>query len=181
MKKGKITSVNLSGTHSMQKQQKERINLLKGLGVEGDAHMGKKIKHRSRVAKDPDQPNLRQVHLIQNELHDELSRKGFTVGPGQMGENITTSGIQLTTLPEDTVLKIGPTAQIQVKGLRSPCHQLNGVEEGLLKAVTVKHEGGSAILKWGIMGIVKEGGEIQPGDEIAVEFPEEPHVMLDKV
>jgi len=69
MNKGIVKSVSRSSIHSMAKLNVESINLLKGLGVEGDAHMGKTNKHRSRVKKDPNQPNLRQVHLIHSELH----------------------------------------------------------------------------------------------------------------
>lgn len=181
MQTGKVLSVNLSPTHSMGKEQQEQITLLKGLGVEGDAHMGKTIKHRSRVAKNPDAPNVRQVHLIHSELLEALREKGFTIWPGEMGENITTAGVDLLGLPENTILKIGAEAQVQITGLRSPCRQLNGVAEGLMEAVLDKDEEGNLIRKSGVMGIVKEGGTVQPGDKIVVLLPETPHRKLEAV
>jgi hypothetical protein len=82
--------------------------LIAGLGVAGDVHAGITVRHRSRVAADPDQPNLRQVHLIRSELHDELSEAGYEVPPGGLGENVTTSGIDLLALPVGTILRFGP-------------------------------------------------------------------------
>lgn len=181
MQKGKIIALSKSATHTMQKYNEESIQLLKGLGVEGDAHMGETVKHRSRVAKDPTKPNLRQVHLIHRELHEELSTQGFNVLPGQMGENITTEGIALLDLPRNTILCIGETAQLQVTGLRNPCHQLNGIQEGLLKAVVDKDEEGNIVRKAGIMTIVLEGGEINVGDEILVQLPTGPFEKLERV
>jgi MOSC domain-containing protein YiiM len=176
-----VISVNSSPTHSMQKMPQSSITLLEGLGVEGDAHMGKTVKHRSRVAQDPAQPNLRQVHLIHEELFQEVSEKGFQVAPGQMGENITTRGINLLGLPKDAILSIGPNARIQVTGLRNPCVQLDGIQAGLMKAVLDKTADGNLIRKAGIMGIVVSGGKICPGDKITVSLPPEPHEPLDRV
>ena len=172
-----ISSVHKSPTHSFHKYACEHITLLKGLGVEGDAHMGKTVKHRSRVRRDPSQPNLRQVHLIHAELFEELAEKGFTVTDGQMGENITTRGLDLLGLPTNTILHIGE-AQIQVTGLRNPCNQINGIQDGLMNAVLDKDEQGNLIRKSGIMGIVLEGGDIHPGDEIRIELPPKPHLPL---
>lgn len=181
MKSGIVQSLSLSGTHSMCKYVKNSITLLEGLGVEGDAHMGKTVKHRSRVAKDPTQPNLRQVHLIHQELFDELQTKGFDIAPGQMGENIITSGIHLLQLPKGTILTIGQTAAIEITGLRNPCHQLDGIQKGLMKAVLDRDKAGNLIRKAGIMGIVKTAGDIHIGDTIIITYPEPPFEALDRV
>lgn len=181
MKNGIVKSVSKSGTHTFSKFNCNRITLLKGLGVEGDAHMGEKVKHRSRVAKDPSQPNLRQVHLIHAELFDELKRKGFHIRDGEIGENITTVGIELLRLPRGTVLRIGDTAKVEVTGLRNPCKQLDALQKGLMKAVLDKDKDGNLIRKAGIMGVVVEGGEVKMGDEITVELPPKPYVKLARV
>jgi MOSC domain-containing protein YiiM len=152
-----------------------------GLGVEGDVHQGKTVKHRSRVARDPSQPNLRQVHLIHAELHDELVMAGFSVSAGQMGENITTRGIDLLGLPTGTRLHLGNRAVIEVTGLRNPCTQLDRFQPGLMAAVLGRDEHGALIRKAGIMGIVLTGGELQPGDPIEIELPLEPHRALEPV
>jgi MOSC domain-containing protein YiiM len=162
----------------MAKYGEARIELLAGLGIEGDAHAGVTVKHRSRVARDPSQPNLRQVHLIHAELHDELREKGFTIAAGQMGENITTAGIDLLGLPAGTRLRIGPSAVIEITGLRNPCAQLDGIQPGLMKAVLDRDDRGELIRKAGVMGIVLADGSVSPGDEIEIEFPPEPHQPL---
>ncbi len=176
-----VTAVSRSEKHSFSKVNQDRIQLFAGLGVEGDAHLGKTVKHRSRVAADPTQPNLRQVHLIHAELHDELRASGFDVSAGQMGENITTRGIHLLELPRGTKLYIGETAVVEVTGLRNPCVQLDHFQKGLLAAVLDRDEKGNLIRKAGIMGIVAIGGEICPRDVIRVELPPEPHYPLDRV
>ena len=181
MKNATVTAVSRSETHTMSKPNVPSIQLLEGLGVVGDAHSGATVKHRSRVAQDPTQPNLRQVHLIHAELLDELKESGFEITPGQMGENITTRGIPLLDLPRHTLLYIGGTAVVQVTGLRNPCHQLNGLQDGLMKAVLDKTENGELIRKAGIMGIVVQGGLISVGDSIRVVLPETPFVALDRV
>lgn len=165
----------------MSKTNASSIELLQGLGVAGDAHMGTTVKHRSRVAKDPTQPNLRQVHLIHLELLDELKAKGFELAPGAMGENITTSDIALLDLPKHTILHIGSSAQIQITGLRNPCYQLDGIQKGLMKAVLDKDEQGQLIRKAGIMGIVLASGEIKTGDKIEIILPPLPHTQLQYV
>jgi len=181
MEKGIVKSVCKSERHTFSKFKCDSIVLRKGLGVEGDAHMGKNVKHRSRVAKDPSQPNLRQVHLIHSELFEELSRKGFNIREGEIGENITTEGIQLLNLPKGTLLKIGKTVKIEVTGLRNPCKQLDSLQKGLMKAVLDKDEEGNLIRKAGIMGIVLEGGEVKIGNTIEVELPQKPHIKLERV
>ncbi len=166
-----VLAVSQSATHSMSKKPALSIRLLAGLGVEGDAHSGRTVKHRSRVARDPTQPNLRQVHLIHAELHDELRAAGFTLAPGQMGENITTRGIDLLALPAGARLRLGPDAVVEVTGLRNPCNQLNGIQPGLMNAVLGRDSDGNLIRKAGVMGIVLVGGDIRAGDAIGVEMP----------
>jgi MOSC domain-containing protein YiiM len=178
---GVVMAVCRNATHAFSKPTRESITLIAGLGVEGDAHMGVTVKHRSRVAADPTRPNLRQVHLISEELHDELRAKGFRVAPGIMGENITTRGIDLLALPRGTKLHIGATAVVEVTGLRNPCVQLDKYQGGLLAAVVSKDAEGNVIRKAGIMSIVVSGGEVRAGDPIKVVLPPAPHVKLDRV
>ena len=162
----------------MSKPNVDSIVLIAGLGVDGDAHQGKTVKHRSRVARDPSQPNLRQVHLIHAELHDELATAGFMVTPGQMGENITTRGVDLLSLPTGARLRLGPEAVVEVTGLRNPCRQLEGIHKGLMAAVLDRDENGDLIRKAGVMGVVLHGGKVRPGDEIVVELPDGAHERL---
>jgi MOSC domain-containing protein YiiM len=176
-----VTAVSRSVEHAVSKTRQDSIRLLDGLGVEGDAHMGRTVKHRSRVARDPDQPNLRQVHLIHAELHAELRSAGFAVAAGQMGENITTRGIDLLGLPRGARLRLGDVAVVEVTGLRNPCSQLDGIQPGLMKATLAQDEQGDLIRKAGVMGIVVAGGEVCAGDAIQVELPPEPHRSLEPV
>jgi MOSC domain-containing protein YiiM len=178
---GLVTAVSCSATHTFSKENQSSIRLLAGLGVEGDAHLGETVKHRSRVAQDPTQPNLRQVHLIHAELHDELREAGFNISAGQMGENITTRGVDLLGLPVGALLYLGENAVVEVTGLRNPCAQLNGLQPGLMAAVLNRDAQGNLIRKAGIMGIVLVGGEVRSGDAIRVELPPEPHRPLDRV
>ena len=173
-----VLAVSCSATHSFSKPNRESIRLLAGLGVEGDAHLGRTVKHRSRVAKDPSQPNLRQVHLIHAELHDELNAAGFGVDAGQMGENVTTRGIDLLSLPAGARLLIGRTALVEITGLRNPCVQIDRFQKGLMKAVLDRDPEGNLVRKAGVMGIVIEGGEVRPGDAITAELPPGPHRPL---
>ncbi|KAB2959129.1 MAG: MOSC domain-containing protein [Candidatus Methylomirabilis oxygeniifera] len=176
-----VVAVCCSSTHSFGKPPLDAIRLLEGLGVEGDAHLGRTVKHRSRVAVDPTEPNLRQVHLIHTELHDELRAAGFDVSPGQMGENIATRGIDLLALPTGTLLRLGQEAVVEVTGLRTPCAQLDAFRPGLMAAVLGRDESGRLIRKAGIMGIVRTGGVVRPGDVVKVELPPPPHCPLDRV
>lgn len=178
---GIVTSVNLDSTHRFSKPAQASIKILAGLGVEGDAHMGVTVKHRSRVTKDPTRPNLRQVHLIHAELHDELRAAGFDVGPGLMGENVTTRGIDLLGLPHAARLHIGTGVVVEVTGLRNPCNQLNKYQPGLMAAVLDRAADGTLISKAGIMGVVLAAGEVRRGDTIWVELPPEPHERLNFV
>jgi len=176
-----VTAGSSSATHTLTKPADDSIRLLSGLGVEGDAHQGRTVKHRSRVARDPSQPNLRQVHLMHAELHDELEAAGFTVVAGEMGENITTRGVDLLGLPAGTRLRLGDTAVVEVTGLRNPCAQLNQIAPGLMAATLGHDERGNLIRKAGVMSIVLTGGEVRPGDPIWVELPPEPHRALGPV
>jgi len=179
--KGVVESVSLSQDHSFGKPTRPAITLISGVGVEGDAHSGETVKHRSRAARDPHQPNLRQVHLIHGELHDELSDQGFRVGPGQMGENVTTRGVPLLLLPEGTKLRLGDNAVVQLTGLRNPCPQLDQFQAGLTAAVLERDAEGRLVGMAGVMAIVLQGGEVRSGDPIAVELPPQPHRRLEKV
>jgi MOSC domain-containing protein YiiM len=178
---GTVTAVCRNGTHEFSKSEQESITLLAGLGVEGDAHMGVTVKHRSRVARDPNQPNLRQVHLIHTELFDELAAAGYTVRSGELGENVTTSGIDLLGLPTGTLLHIGDQAIVEVTGLRNPCAQIDDYQQGLLKQVAYRDDDGGVVRKAGIMGIVRTGGTVRPGDQIHVALPDPPHRPLQRV
>jgi MOSC domain-containing protein YiiM len=178
---GQVVTVSVSPDHRFSKSIVSEIRLIAGLGVEGDAHLGETVQHLSRIAVDPSQPNLRQVHLIQGELFDELAGKGFTVAAGDMGENVTTRGIDLLALPRGTILHLGDKAQIKVTGLRNPCRQLDDFQSGLLAAVLDRDEAGGLIRKAGIMGVVMAGGQVRPGDAIRAKLPERPHARLERV
>ena len=178
---GLVLAVSRSGTHTFTKQTQSVVRLVIGHGVEGDAHSGETVKHRSRVRRDPNQPNLRQVHLIHAELHDELAAAGFEVGPGQMGENITTRGIDLLGLPTGTCLHIGDSAVVEVTGLRNPCLQLDEFQAGLMAAVLDRDESGNLVRKSGVMGVVLAGGDVRPGDAVVAELPPSPHRALEPV
>jgi MOSC domain-containing protein YiiM len=178
---GIVTAVSVSGTHSFSKPCTESIRLIAGLGVEGDAHLGVTVQHRSRIAKYGHLPNLRQVHLIHAELLDELRAAGFAIRAGDMGENVTTSGVDLLGLPTGTRLRIGAEAVVEVTGLRNPCRQLNDFRPGLMQATLDYDADGSLIRKAGIMAIVVTGGDVRPGDPIAVELPVGAHQPLEPV
>ena len=178
MSEGIVTGVSSSGSHTFSKSNRECICLLAGIGVEGDAHCGETVKHRSRVRQNPNQPNLRQVHLIHSELHDQLCAAGFDVSVGQMGENVTTRGVDLLGLPVGARLHLGDSAVIEITGLRNPCYQLDDFQPGLMAAVLDHDESGNLVRKAGIMAIVLVGGEVHPGDLVHVELPSEPHQPL---
>ena len=175
-----VAAVSCSAAHDFSKPNQESIRLLTGLGVEGDSHSGETVKHRARVVIDPSKPNLRQVHLIHMELYAELQADGFDVSAGQMGENITTQGVDLLGLPTGARLRI-QDAVVEVTGLRNPCYQLDDFRSGLTKATLDHDEQGNLIRKAGIMGIVLSGGQVSPGDTISVELPPEPHQPLEPV
>lgn len=173
-----VTGVSSSAGHTFSKGAAPHITLLAGLGVEGDAHCGTTVKHRSRVARNPSQPNLRQVHLIHCELFDELAAQGFDVAPGRMGENITTRNLDLLALPADTELQCGASAILRVTGLRNPCGQLDRFQAGLMAAVLGRTAQGELVRKAGIMAVVIAGGVVRPGDPILVKLPEPPYRAL---
>ncbi len=178
---GVVEAVHASATHTMAKRGAQSIRLLAGLGVEGDAHLGVTVQHRSRVRHDPTQPNLRQVHLIHGELHHELRAAGFEVAPGQMGENVTTGGIDLLSLPTGARLRLGSEAVVELTGLRNPCEQLDGVQPGLMAAVLDRDAQGDLVRKAGVMAVVLADGDVSRGDTIEVELPPGPHEPLQPV
>jgi hypothetical protein len=175
---GVVTAVSRSAGHTLIKPTVDIIRLLAGRGVEGDAHSGATVKHRSRVARDSSQPNLRQVHLIHAELHDTLREQGFAVSAGQMGENVTTRGVDLLGLPTGARLHLGDAAIVEVTGLRNPCAQLDRIQPGLMGATLERARDGSLVRKAGIMAVVLAGGDIRPGDPIRVELPPDLHRPL---
>lgn len=171
---GEVVAVACDRAHRFSKPPAASIRLIAGLGVEGDAHLGVTVQHRSRVAKDPGQPNLRQVHLLHAELLDELAGKGFAVPPGAIGENVLTRGVDLLGLSAGTRLRLGETAVVEVTGLRNPCAQLDRYQPGLMKATLDRAADGSLIRKAGVMAVVVAGGEVRPGHAVdVVELPAE--------
>ncbi|MEV0975771.1 MOSC domain-containing protein [Streptomyces sp. NPDC049915] len=178
---GTITAVSSNGVYSFTKPNRESIRLLAGFGVEGDVHGGATVKHRFRMAKDPSQPNLRQVHLMHEELFDELRAAGFEVAAGQLGENVTTRGIDLLGLPTGARLLLGDEAVVEVTGLRNPCAQIDGFHKGLLKEVVARGADGRPRFRSGIMSVVVAGGVVRPGDSVEVELPDGPHLPLEIV
>ncbi len=176
-----VTAVSLSKSHKFSKANVLSIRILQGLGVEGDAHNGATVKHRSRVARDASQPNLRQVHLMHEELFTELATRGFTVAAGDLGENITTRGVDLLALPQGARLHIGDSAIVEVTGLRNPCSQIDKFSKGLMQAVLDRDSNGALVRKSGVMSIVITGGDIRPGDQIRIELPKGDHRPLEVV
>lgn len=176
-----VASLSNSGEHTFSKQTTDWLNLIAGEGVAGDAHCGTTVKHRSRVAIDPSQPNLRQVHLIAVELLDELGREGFALKPGDLGENVLTRGLDLIALPRGTRLRIGLDAELELTGLRNPCGQIEAFRPGLLAKVALRDGQRAIVRKAGVMAIVSTGGRISLGDTIAVTLPPLPHEPLNRV
>lgn len=172
---GSVLAVHRSGEHTFSKQTVDAVTLLPGLGVDGDAHLGARVKHRSRVAADPNQPNLRQIHLVMSELLDEVVEAGHQVVPGQLGENVTTTGLDLVGLPVGSMLRLGDTALVALTGLRNPCKQIRSVGDGVLKMMFVDGERygrpGEQVGRTGVMGVVVAGGLIRSGDPIEVRYP----------
>ena len=176
-----IVAVSSRAGHHFSKTPALSIRLLTGLGVAGDAHMGATVKHRSRVRNDPTQPNLRQVHLIHAELFDELRAKGFVVRPGELGENVTTLGVDLLALPAGTRLHLGESAVVEITGLRNPCIQIDKFQQGLMAATLDRDADGNLVRKAGVMRVVISDGDVRPGDAIRVDMPAEPHRALQPV
>jgi MOSC domain-containing protein YiiM len=178
---GVVIAVCAGSEHTFSKPTRPSIRLESGLGVVGDAHSGRTVQHRSRVARDPSQPNLRQVHLLHAELHDALHKKGFALEAGRMGENVTTRGLDLLGLPAGTLLRLGDTALVELTGLRNPCRQLDDFEAGLMAATLDRDEQGELVRKAGVMAVVVAGGEVRRGDPIHVELPTGPSRKLEPV
>lgn len=178
---GEVVAVSRSGVCDFSRPIEYGIDLIDGHGVDGDAHAGVTVQHRSRVVGDPTQPNLRQVHLIHVELHDELRSRGFDVAPGQMGENVTTRDVDLLGLPRDTLLHLGASALVEVTGLRNPCRQLDDFQVGLMQAILGRDGHGRVIPKAGVMGVVVASGHVRPHDRVRVELPVQPHIALARV
>ncbi|KRC99698.1 MULTISPECIES: MOSC domain-containing protein [unclassified Streptomyces] len=178
---GSVGAVSSNGTYSFTKPNRESVTLVAGLGVAGDVHAGATVKHRFRMKKDPSQPNLRQVHLIHEELFEEVRAAGFEVAAGQLGENVTTRGIDLLGLPVGTRLRLGAEAVVRVTGLRNPCAQIDAFRKGLMKQVVGRTADGRPAFRAGIMSVVLTGGVVRPGDPITVELPDGPHVPLEIV
>jgi MOSC domain-containing protein YiiM len=177
----RVAAVHSSAGHSFSKSSHDFIRLLAGLGVEGDAHCGATMQHLGRLPRQASWPNLRQVHVIHGELHNDLAARGFTVAAGEMGENITTRGIDLLHLPTSTLLHVGETAVVEITGLRSPCKQLDGLRPGLMEATLTRDSDGGLLRLAGVMGVVAAGGVVKPGDRIEVELPPPPHEALPPV
>jgi hypothetical protein len=175
---GMVVAVHRRATHYVSKETQAEIELVAGLGVHDDVHSGATVQHRSRVARTPEKPNLRQVLLIPSEVHRELQTRGFVVGPGAMGENVTTEGLDLHALPVGTRLRLGTGAQVEITGLRNPCSQLDGLQPGLMNAVLDHDDDGELVRRAGIMGIVTGTGSVRAGDVIDVELPPDPWVPL---
>jgi MOSC domain-containing protein YiiM len=173
-----VVAVSIDGAHRFSKVNQPCIRLLAGLGVEGDAHLGVTVQHQTRVRSDPTQPNLRQVHLLHVELFDELRERGFELVPGELGENVTTRGLNLLGLPTGARLRLGGTAVVEVTGLRNPCRQMNVHQAGLMAAALDRDGDGNLIRKAGVMGVVLAGGDVRPGDSIIVDLPRLPHSAL---
>jgi MOSC domain-containing protein YiiM len=176
-----VVGVARDAQHRFSKRREGAIRLLEGLGVEGDAHNGATVQHRSRLQATPDVPNLRQVHLVAIELLDELNGRGFRVAPGDIGENVTTRDVDLLALPIGTRLRLGALAVVEVTGLRNPCAQLDRFQDGLRAAVLDRDDAGELIRRAGVMSVVVTGGEVVVGDPIAIELPAPPHLPLQPV
>ncbi len=176
-----VVSVSAGHAHGPYKPVRAKIELVEGLGVDGDAHAGSTVQHRSRARAHPHWINLRQVHLLGVELHEELAVRGLPVEPGVMGENVLTEGIDLLGLPVGTTLRLGPHALVELTGLRSPCAQLEGVRDGLMAAVLTRGEDGNLVRRSGVMAIVRTGGDVASGAAIHVALPARPHQALEPV
>lgn len=177
----RVISVGRKAAHEFSKPPCDVIRLVEGLGVEGDVHLGKTVQHLSRIARDPTVLNVRQVHLMSSEFHDELNAAGFSVAAGDLGENVTTRGIDLIKLPKGTQLHIGDGVIVEVTGLRNPCHQIDNFQKGLLKACLGRDEADNLVRKTGVMSIVVSGGNVRAGDAIRVALPAGPHLPLEVV
>jgi MOSC domain-containing protein YiiM len=177
----RVVAVAASTVHGFSKETRPAIRLLEGLGVQGDAHHGVIVQHLSRLRRHPAAPNLRQVHLLPVELFDVLGSVGHRVVPGDLGENVATAGVDLLGIPTGTVLALGPSAEVEVTGLRNPCRQIDAFQAGLLRHVLARDPDGGVRRLAGVMGVVRRGGDVRPGDAVTVVLPAEPHRPLHPV
>jgi MOSC domain-containing protein YiiM len=175
---GRVVAVCASPVHGFSKQARPAVRLVEGLGVDGDAHAGTTVQHLSRVRRNPTQPNLRQVHLVHTELFDEVAEDGHLIRPGELGENVTTTGVDLLGLPAGTVLRLGDVAEVEITGLRNPCYQIDDFQDGLLELMLDRDADGNVVRKAGVMAVVRTGGEVRPGDAVTVVLPPAPHRAL---
>jgi len=178
---GQVVAVSARRGHHFSKTPQMWIRLVAGLGVDGDAHAGATVKHRSRVARDPSQPNLRQVHLVHAELFDELADRGFALRAGDIGENVLTRGVDLLGLPRGTRLHLGADAVVEITGLRNPCVQLDRFLPGLMAATLDRDAAGNLVRKAGVMAVVIAGGDVRTDDPVRVVLPAPPHLPLEAV
>jgi MOSC domain-containing protein YiiM len=178
MQPASVVAVSSSPVHRFSKETRTEVHLVEGLGVHGDSHAGVTVQHLSRVRRRPEEPNLRQVHLIAAELLEELTGLGYDVAPGRMGENVTTAGVDLLALPTGTLLRLGDQAEVEVTGLRNPCLQIDRYSPGLLAEVLVRGDAGEVVRRAGVMGVVRRSGTVRAGDPLHVVLPAEPHAPL---
>jgi MOSC domain-containing protein YiiM len=171
-----VTAVSAQPHHGFSKAPRDSISLIQDFGVDGDAHAGAFVKHRYLARWRPRMPNQRQVHLIDDGLFDALQKEGFSIGPGELGENVTTRGVDLLRLPLATRLKLGCGAAIELRGLRTPCVLVDRFCKGLLQALVRKHE--APEFRAGVMAVVREGGLVRAGDLITVMLPPQPWQKL---
>ncbi|BDZ65153.1 MOSC domain-containing protein [Agromyces mangrovi Wang et al. 2018] len=176
-----VVAVARDSGHHFSKPLRDEITLVENHGVEGDAHAGATVRHLHDVRKDATRPNLRQVHLMHAELFDEVAADGFAVDPGTLGENVTTRGVDLLGLPEGTRIRLGSDAVVELTGLRTPCNQINGVQQGLMKRLVEVDDDGTVRRLSGVMGVVAAGGVVRAGDAIEIELPDAPHRALGPV
>ena len=171
-----MVAVSIDGKHRFSKTSRLSIKLTRGHGIEGDAHCGTYVRHRYLARRNPGAQNLRQVHLIPSELFAALKVAGFEVRPGDLGENIATVGLDLECLPLGTVLRLGASATLELTGLRTPCVLIDRFRPGLKDRL----QGGAAGPRFraGVMAIVREGGEVWPGDRISAVVPAPPYLAL---
>lgn len=176
-----VVAVASDDAHRFSKVLREEIVLVEGWGVEGDAHAGATVKHRSRAAREPELPNLRQVHLLHAELFDEVADDSYVLTPGATGENVTTLGVDLLALPTGALLELGEDAVVEITGLRNPCRQIDGLGRGLMGRMVSRRPDGSVVRKAGVMAVVRRGGVVRAGDDVRVRLPDGEHRPLQPV